>query len=182
MKLAKARPGAEAQVWQFTRDTATELRNLVLPTGQVTVQVAASETIPNRCYVPTLHGTVILDEGGYIVQLASGSVLALTAEQYDEMFDDTADEELFSVDTQKAPELQAVLFSSEKFGFLEAERMRALIDTEGLDWVTHVSGVNADKVSLVMNATGQVLGKWKIGDAVHISYAGHVTVGKGRAK
>lgn len=180
MRRAKVRPSAKGQVWQFTRDTAGELRSLVLPTGQVTVQVAASETIPNRCYVPTLHGTVILDEGGYIVQLASGTVLALTAEQYDEMFVDAADEALFTLAAKKPPEAQAVLFSSDAFTFLEAERLRGLIDTEGLDWVTHVSGVNADKVELVLNSTGRRLGKWKLGDAVHISTSGHVTVGNAR--
>lgn len=73
-----------------------------------------------------------------------------------------------------------MLFSSDAFTFLEAERLRGLIDTEGLDWVTHISGVNADKVELVLNSTGRRLGKWKLGDAVHISVSGHVKVGRAR--
>ena len=57
-----------ARALQYLPETEALLKDLVLPTGKVTVQLADEmNRVPNRCYVPTTWGSAVLEYGDWVV-------------------------------------------------------------------------------------------------------------------
>lgn len=104
-----------ARALQYLPATEALLKDRMLPTGKVTVQLADEmNRVPNRCYVPTTWGSAVLEYGDWVVVYDSGIVLAATATQFSLLFEFNDNATLFEV--AEEPELEGVQVAKARRG------------------------------------------------------------------
>jgi hypothetical protein len=146
---------------------------------------------PARCYVTTVWGVAILGEYDWVVRYASGFAVAVPAGRIEELFSHAAEraesrleadilvEEQVTVHSiiedhvEEAPMSDLVSYSvhfAESDAAALGDRARAM----KLDWRVDIDPTGS--CTLLVNATGAILGNWYIGDRVSVWANGSVLV------